>query len=169
MFNQSNITTALTNLIEIKDYKNSDEKVKISFSDLSMPDVCMSIINHVQTVYEYEIDADNLPCFRYRGKDLFNQRACKLFEELISTTTSKSTINQFWELWLLEDMTFAVVEDINTIMPHRKNDKYSIDYRTVKTIIKNIDDIPFNIFEILEELEEMSYDILENETIIYAM
>ena len=169
MFNQNNITASLVALTEIKDYKNNDEKVKISFSELSISDICVAIMNRIQTVYEYEIDTDNLPCFRYRGKDLFNQRACKLFEELISTTTSKSTINQFWELWLLEDMTFAVVENINTTMPHREHDKYSIDYRTVKTIIKNIDDIPFNIFEILEELEEMSYDILENETIIYAM
>ena len=158
MFNQNDITKSLSNLIEI--YSKQSHNIKLCM--LSTSDICMTIMKRIQTAYEYEIDNNNL---KYYGKDLFNQRACKLFEKLISSTTNKYTINQFWELWLLEDMTFAVVENINTV----KRNLYSSDYRVIKTIVKNTDDIPFNPTEIIEELNEMCYDILEDRTIIYAM
>lgn len=157
MFNQNDITKSLSNLIEI--YSKQSHNIKLCI--LSTSDICMTIMKRIQTAYEYEIDNNNL---KYYGKDLFNQRACKLFEKLISSTTNKYTINQFWELWLLEDMTFAVVENINTV----KRKQYSSDYRAIRTIARSIEDIPFNPSEILEQLSEMCYDIFDKK-IIYAM
>ena len=157
MFNQKNITQSLSKLVEI--YSNNYFNIKPYI--FSMPDICTSVISHIETVFEYEVDTEDLT---YRGKDLFNQRACKLFEKLISSTTGQLTINRFFELWFLEDMTFAVVENINTV----KRKQYSSDYRAIRTIVGSIEDIPFNPSEILEQLSEMCYDIFDKK-IIYAM
>ena len=157
MFNQKNIMQSLSKLVEI--YSNNYFNIKPYI--FSMPDICTSVISHIETVFEYEVDTEDLT---YRGKDLFNQRACKLFEKLISSTTGQLTINRFFELWFLEDMTFAVVENINTI----KRKQYSSDYRAIRTIVRSIEDIPFNPSEILEQLSEMCYDIFDKK-IIYAM
>lgn len=179
MFNEKNINHALTHLMtwyaqeepEIMEScePEDDQSCNICFDDLYLPDICMVLMNRVQTVYQYEIMGDEVVGFKYRGKDLFGQRACKVFEELFSSSSSASTVNHFMELWLLEDMSFAVVENINVNMPHTGNNHYSSDYRTVKCIVEDVSDLPFDPYEILEELFDMGEDRYENQAIIYAM
>ena len=92
-----------------------------------------------------------------------------MFEELLSSNSSASAVNHFIELWLLEDMSFAVVENINVNMPHMGSEHYSSDYRTIKCIVEDVSDLPFDPYEILEELSELSEDVYGNQAIIYAM
>ena len=179
MFNEKNITNALTQLMawyaedepaimepcEIEE----DSSCDIRFDDLYLHDVCMALMNQVQTVYQYEVMGNGVVGFKYRGKDLFGLRACKVFEELLSSNSSASTVNHFMELWLLEDMSFAVVENINVNMPHMGSEHYSSDYRTIKCIVEDASDLPFDPYEILEELSELSEDVYGNQAIIYAM
>lgn len=176
MFNEKNITKALTQLMAL--YAEDEpaimepgemEDCGICFDALYLPDVCMALMNQVQSVYQYEVMGSGAAGFKYRGKDLFGLRACKVFEEMLSSSTSLTTVNHFMELWLLEDMNFAVVENINVNMPHTGNEHYSSDYRTIKCIVENGKDLPFDPYEILEELSELSENVYENQAIIYAM
>lgn len=170
MFNEKNITQALTQLTNMYEMEHTMRQFgDIYFEDLYLPDVCMALMNRVQTVFQYEVNSEDSPCFQYRGGDLFGQRACKVFEELISSTNSLSVVNRFWELWLLEDMTFVVVENINMNMAHTKHDHYSTDYRNIKSVVQKYSDLPFDFAEILQELSTLEEEMNDSQAIIYAM
>lgn len=175
MFQEKEMSRALTWLVELCAQEDPDllepkgEKGGVSLDQLPLPQVCLALRNRVQWVYDFALDSDRWPCFRYRGRDLFGQRGCKVYEELLTSTSTQSAVNHFWELWLLEDMTFVVVENVNFHCPNQGKAHYTGDYRTIKNRVEKLEHLPFEGVEILQELVDMSQDLWQERTVLYAM
>ena len=67
--------------------------------------------------------------FNYRGEDLFRQKATLLYEETDQVTMEIVVATRTLELWLLEDMSLAVVSCVSVNYDH---DGYITQYRTIK-------------------------------------
>ena len=61
------------------------------------------------TVYPSITQGRQERSFNYRGEDLFRQKATLLYEETDQVTREIGVATRNLELWLLEDMSLAVV------------------------------------------------------------
>ena len=68
-----------------------------------------AVWNNAETVYAYRADGKNALSLDYRGAELFKQRATLLYEDVGDSYIGTVLATRSMELWLLEDMGFAVV------------------------------------------------------------
>lgn len=72
------------------------------------------------------------------------------------------------ELWLLEDMSFALVHNVSMVI--KSGDfYYATEYRSIVKLLKERDDLFFTPESLTEELEEMCIPQWENEATIYEL
>ena len=70
----------------------------------------LQVVRHnATTVYSYITQGRQERSFNYRGEDLFRQKATLLYEETDQVTMEIVVATRTLELWLLEDMSLAVV------------------------------------------------------------
>ena len=88
----------------------------------------LQVVRHnATTVYSYITQGRQERSFNYRGEDLFRQKASLLYEETDQVTMEIVVANRTLELWLLEDMSLAVVSCVSVNYDH---DGYITQYRT---------------------------------------
>jgi hypothetical protein len=171
MFKEDKMIEAIRwilNLYEPSDYDAFDEKELGSDYGLCMSEVVMALRNKAQTVYQYRIDSNYEKGLSYRGAELFNQRAILIHLENESVTfTNETTTRYNTELWLLENMSFAIVHFVN--MLHNDGIAYETEYRALVKRLENRDDLFFPPEDLIEELEEACIPIWESEAIIYEL
>ena len=68
-----------------------------------------AVWNKAETVYAYRADGKNALSLDYRSSELFKQRATLLYEDVGDSYIGAVFAARSMELWLLEDMGFAVV------------------------------------------------------------
>ena len=68
-----------------------------------------AVWNKAETVYAYRADGKNALSLDYRSTELFKQRATLLYEDVGDSYIGAVFAARSMELWLLEDMGFAVV------------------------------------------------------------
>ena len=68
-----------------------------------------AVWNKAETVYAYRADGKNALSLDYRSSELFKQRATLLYEDVGDSYIGAVLAARSMELWLLEDMGFAVV------------------------------------------------------------
>ena len=68
-----------------------------------------AVWNKAETVYAYRADGKNALSLDYRSAELFKQRATLLYEDVGDSYIGAVFAARSMELWLLEDMGFAVV------------------------------------------------------------
>lgn len=75
----------------------------------------LQVVRHnATTVYSYITQGRQERSFNYRGEDLFRQKATLLYEETDQVTMEIVVATRTLELWLLEDMSLAVVSSISS-------------------------------------------------------
>lgn len=120
----------ILNLYEPSDFEAFDEDELGGDYGLCMPEVVMALRNEAETVYQFKVDSSFEMGFKYRSPELFNQRAIRIYAEIESSTFDNETIATYGtELWLLEDMSFAVVRCVS--VSHDDGVTYDSEYRTV--------------------------------------
>ena len=92
----------------------------------------LQVVRHnATTVYSYITQGRQERSFNYRGEDLFRQKATLLYEETDQVTMEIVVATRTLELWLLEDMSLAVVSCVSVNYDH---DGYITQYRTIKVL-----------------------------------
>ena len=79
----------------------------------------LQVVRHnATTVYSYITQGRQERSFNYRGEDLFRQKATLLYEETDQVTMEIVVATRTLELWLLEDMSLAVVSCVSVNYDH---------------------------------------------------
>ena len=129
----------------------------------------LQVVRHnATTVYSYITQGRQERSFNYRGEDLFRQKATLLYEETDQVTMEIVVATRTLELWLLEDMSFALVHNVSMVI--KSGDfYYATEYRSIVKLLKDRDDLFFTPESLTEELEEMCIPQWENEATIYEL
>lgn len=174
MFCEREMTDALEELLEMfnqvdkTQFEQQHDGDGLCSLDITTHDICEALCDQVRTVYQFTVDSDSADCVCYRGKDLFGQRAAKLMEALKSYADDTVLMEHLDELWLLEDMTFAVVDALFMTV-HQGNAVVRTEYRALRHKVQCSDDLCFHPTDYLDSLVELCEEYRDGKQIIYAM
>ena len=170
MFTEKEMSDALKWLFDLfqpEDYEAYDEE-EVGCAALWLPEVCMALRDKAETAYEYVVKTNIDRGFEYRGKELFMQRACLIYSDIEIGIYDMTDTSYNRELWLLEDMSFALVHNVSMVI--KSGDfYYATEYRSIVKLLKERDDLFFTPESLTEELEEMCIPQWENEATIYEL
>lgn len=99
---------------------------------LCLPEVCMALKDAVQTIYQYSVTGGYEKSFDYRGVELFNQRGCLILSDVEQMVFDEAKTTYATELWLLEDMSFAIVHCVKMKIGS-EDTGYVTEYRAFKS------------------------------------
>lgn len=118
MFTEKEMSDALKWLFDLfqpEDYEAYDEE-EVGCAALCLPEVCMALRDKAETAYEYVVKTNIDRGFEYRGKELFMQRACLIYSDIEIGIYDMTDTSYNRELWLLEDMSFALVHNVSMVI-----------------------------------------------------
>ena len=139
LFNEREMSLALAKLFELfspSDYEAFDEEEIGYAGGLCLPEVCMALKDAVQTVYQYSVTGGYEKSFDYRGVELFNQRGCLILSDVEQMVFDEAETTYATELWLLEDMSFAIVHCVKMKIGS-EDAGYVTEYRAFKKPFSN--------------------------------
>ena len=114
----------------------------------------LQVVRHnATTVYSYITQGRQERSFNYRGEDLFRQKATLLYEETDQVTMEIVVATRTLELWLLEDMSLAVVSCVSVNYDH---DGYITQYRTIKDTPVMDSELCLDLGELVKDLNGLS-------------
>lgn len=170
MFTEKEMSDALKWLFDLfqpEDYEAYDEE-EVGCAALCLSELCMALRDKAETAYEYVVKTNIDRGFEYRGKELFMQRACLIYSDMEIGIYDMTDTSYNRELWLLEDMSFALVHNVSMVI--KSGDfYYATEYRSIVKLLKERDDLFFTPESLTEELEEMCIPQWENEATIYEL
>ena len=128
----------------------------------------MALKDAVQTVYQYSVTGGYEKSFDYRGVELFNQRGCLIISDVEQMVFDEAETIYATELWLLEDMSFAIVHCVKMKIGS-EDTGYVTEYRAFKKPLEISEDLFFSPESLIEELESMCVPQWEHEATIYEL
>ncbi|NCC42496.1 MAG: hypothetical protein EOM18_02710 [Clostridia bacterium] len=171
MFTEKKIVKAISWLIQLyrpEDYSAYDEEEIGKNDGLCLPEVSMAVRDGMRTIYQYEVHGNCKYSFNYCGKELFNQRGCRIHTEMDTGISDFTTITYNTELWLLEDMTFATVRCVHMVMAKERY-KYQTEYRAFVKKVESRKDLLFSPEDVIGDMEEMCMPQWEQMATIYEL
>lgn len=171
MFSEKKMSEAIAWLFDQfkpEDYQKYDAKELGVAGGLYLPEVCNALRDDAQIVYEFSLSGGYSEWFDYRGKELFNKRGILLISDIEEAVVDKESVFYETELWLMEDMTFALVR-CTTIVTGSEKEGYTGEYRAFKKKVEGRDDLFFEPEELIEKLESMCVPHWEGEATIYEL
>ena len=103
---------------------------------LSARHISSAIIRRLKTPHDFEISAEP----DYKGRRLFPKKACRIYTEFSSGTYDASDQAFYYELWIMADGKFAVVENIE-IKCGTEERTCLISYRKKIRNVAGVDDL----------------------------
>jgi len=172
MFKAKEMIEALEGLFDLYedwDYECDEEDYIEEVRDIDYVAVCNGIRANCSDVHEYTIDSVVGSCMTYRGKELFDQRACQVaVSEIDGSRGETALVRRYKELWLLEDMTFVVVSSV-VFAACGEDDIYETNYRCVVGAVSENEDLFLTPEYLVEQLCELCVPEWEGDAIIYEM
>lgn len=172
MFTPKDIESALISLFDLLDpevmemlYENFGEEI----DDIS-PDLLAKVFKEkADTICEYRAVSRVGDGIDYHGKLLFDQRAVNLLSYLESSVENERLrMICCTELWLLEDMRFAVVRYVGTLVKGGDDADCITEYRSFVKNIEHENDVFFSPEDLICELDDTCmFAQLFNEATIY--
>ena len=120
--------------------------------------------HNATTVYSYITQGRQERSFNYRGEDLFRQKASLLYEETDQVTMEIVVATRTLELWLLEDMSLAVVSCVSVNYDH---DGYITQYRTIKDTPVMDSELCLDLGELVKDLNGLCGPVDEHPQPVY--
>ncbi len=131
----------------------SNEEIVDLVNDLPWEDFASEGFLDFQNVHEVEIDSTN-DVLQLNHGDLFGQKGVKIHSNIIEKVSGYDNLSEQFELWLLEDFSFAAVQRLHLKTgddPH--GDFILADFRTIlDDDYFSLDDI--YLIEFLDGIEE---------------
>lgn len=171
MFNEKEMSKTIAGLFELfkpSDYEGYDEDEIGYAGGICLPEVCIALRGAMQTVYQYSVVGGYEKAFDYRGLELFDQRACLMISDMEETTWDEIATTYKTELWLLEDMSFAIVRCVEMTIGE-EDAGYHTEYRAYKKKLESREDLFFPPEELIEKLESICIPQWEHEATIYEL
>ena len=99
---------------------------------------------------------------------LFDQRGCLILSDVEQMVFDEAKTTYATELWLLEDMSFAIVHCVKMKIGS-EDTGYVTEYRAFKKPLEISEDLFFSPESLIEELESMCVPLWEHEATIYEL
>ena len=125
-----------------------------------------AVWNNAETVYAYRADGNHDFSMDYRGAELFDQRATLLYEDTGEGYIGAVIAVRSLELWLLEDMTFAIVANFRVEVG---SSEYITEYRVYKGNDWTDSDIDLDLKDLSDELAAMCEPCYDRHQPIYEL
>lgn len=125
-----------------------------------------AVWNKAETVYAYRADGKNALSLDYRSTELFKQRATLLYEDVGDSYIGAVFAAHSMELWLLEDMGFAVVAKFSV---NAGEGEYVTEYRVYKGSNWADSEISLDLEDLVAELAALCDPYYEHEQPIYEL
>ena len=158
----------LIGLYEPDDYEAYDEDEIGEDGGLCLTEVCQALRDKFQTVYQYEVKGTHEYNFNYCGRELFNMRGCLIYSDMEIGVCDIATTDYTTELWLMEDMSFAVVRSVG-MQFEKESEQYETCYRVFQRAVESVNDLFFSPEDLLSELEEMCIPQWEHTATVYEL
>ena len=111
---------------EPEDY--TDECMEDMLDNIDFEVLLQAVAHSAKTVYAYEACGVQDCSFNYRSAPLFPQKAVRLYEDIVKFVTEAVICARTMEVWLLEDLTLAIVSNYSVL----SGGEFTTEYRTVK-------------------------------------
>ena len=125
-----------------------------------------AVWNKAETVYAYRAGGKNALSLDYRSAELFKQRATLLYEDVGDSYIGAVFAARSMELWLLEDMGFAVVAKFSV---NAGEGEYVTEYRVYKGSDWADSEISLDLEDLVAELAALCDPYYEHEQPIYEL
>ena len=122
--------------------------------------------NNAETVYAYRADGKHTFSMDYRSTELFKQRATLLYEDVGDSYIGTVLAARSMELWLLEDMGFAVVAKFSV---NAGEGEYVTEYRVYKGSDWTDSEISLDLEDLVAELAAMCEPYYEHNQPVYEL
>jgi len=87
----------------------SAASVKSMLDSIDFHALLQAVRHHAETVHAYTTHGAAPKSFNYRSRELFGQRATRLYEDMDQASSDIILADRTYELWLLEDMSLVAV------------------------------------------------------------
>ena len=95
-------------------------------------------------------------------------RGCLIYSDMEIGVCDIATTDYTTELWLMEDMSFAVVRSVGMQLD-MESEQYETCYRVFLRAVESVDDLFFSPENLLSELEEMCIPQWEHTATVYEL
>ena len=114
MYSVESLESAVRNLYETGAERGeySEGEVERLLYGVDFTALTQAVRHKAETVYACTVRNEEPKSLNYRGRELFQQRATRLYTDFDQCTSGKVTVSRTLELWLLEDMTLTVTARI---------------------------------------------------------
>ena len=158
MFTPKKIENALARLFDLFDpeimeglYENYGEEIE----DISPYWLAKAFKENACPIYEYRAICRVGDGIDYTGRVLFKNRGVRVLSYLDSSMENERLrVISCTELWLLEDMTFAVVQYVGTMVKGNGDADCITEYRRFVSKIKTEEDVFFDPEDLLCTLDD---------------
>ena len=154
MFTQKGVEEAVRNMAHCLFDYDGDIDVEAAIRGIDFENVTQYLLNRLEPIYSYKAAGDCEKSFNYFGKELLPLRGALIFREFERGGSDIVVTSYEKELWLLEDMTLAVVMCFSVGVVG-EDMTYSTEFRTYKGPMDG--SIGFDICP--EDLQEMFLDM----------
>lgn len=160
----------LFSLHEAEDFLYYDEEEMEEDGGLCLSEVCRALRENAETVYQYSVKGKDEISFSYRGKELFEMRGCFITAVTEMYVSDDDVVSSAYntELWLLEDMSFALVRCVRMTFGS-EHCEYRTSYRSIIKRVSGRKDLICPAEELFEALAEMCVPQWEGIATIYEI
>ena len=140
-------------------YPNKRERKK-ALARLDMEKLVQSIRYRSETPLAYYAIGSADLSMKYRGPDLFDQKACRIYQEPLQVYTTMAEGTYLRELWLLEGGTFVEVAAVG-VYCRFTTESYSTAYRTIRHTMTEKDwsaYVPEEAVDLFEDFSKYPFD-----------
>ena len=144
----------------------SETEIDEFLEDIDYDTLLQAVWNNAETVYSYRADSEHEFSMDYRGTELFKQRATLLYEDMGEGFAGAVVAARSMELWLLEDMGFAIVANFYVEVG---NGEYITEYRVYKGSDWTDSDLDLDLEDLVAELAAMCEPYYDHNQPIYEL
>ncbi len=158
MFDGRKIESAVTEVYSFL-YPDKKERKK-ALARLDMETLVQSIRYRCETPLAYYATGSADLSMKYHGPDLFDQKACMIYQEPLQVFSTMAEATYLRELWLLEDGTFVEVAAVR-VKCRFPAESYSTVYRTIRHTMTEKDwygYVPEEAVDLFEDFSKYPFD-----------
>lgn len=140
-------------------YPDKKERKK-ALARLDMETLVQSIRYRCETPLAYYATGSADLSMKYHGPDLFDQKACMIYQEPLQVYSTMAEATYLRELWLLEDGTFVEVAAVR-VKCRFPAESYSTAYRTLRHTMTEKDwhgYMPEEAVDLFEDFSKYPFD-----------
>ena len=140
-------------------YPDKKERKK-ALARLDMETLVQSIRYRCEAPLAYYATGSADLSMKYHGPDLFEQKACRIFQEPVQVYSTLVEGTYLRELWLLEDGTFVEVAAVR-VKCRFPAESYSTAYRTIRHTMTEKDwhgYVPEEAVDLFEDFSKYPFD-----------